>query len=50
MAWAVGLNWYLNKNIRASADFMHTDFKGGRSGTVTAQDENAVLTRMQFSF
>ena len=25
MAWAVGFNWYLNKNIRAAANFIQTD-------------------------
>lgn len=50
MAWAVGFNWYLNKNIRASANFMRTDFRGGRAGAVTAQEENAFFTRLQLSF
>jgi phosphate-selective porin len=50
MAWAVGFNWFLNKNVRAAANFMHTDFRGGRAGAVTAQDENAFFTRVQFSF
>jgi phosphate-selective porin OprO/OprP len=50
MAWAIGFNWYLNKNLRASANFFRTDFRGGRGGDVTAQDENAIFTRLQFSF
>ncbi len=49
-AWAVGLNWYLNKNLRASMNFFHTDFEDGRTGAVTRQDENAVFTRLQLSF
>ncbi len=49
-AWAVGFNWYLNRNIRAAANFFHTDFRGGRLGTVTAQDEKVFLTRIQLSF
>ena len=49
-AWAVGFNWYLNKNIRAAANFIQTDFRGGRGGAVTAQDEKVFLTRIQLSF
>ena len=50
MAWSAGLNWYLNKNIRTGVNFFHTNFKGGQSGSVTAQDENAFLTRVQLAF
>ena len=53
-AWAVGLNWYLNKNIRASVSFSHTafgEFTGKPSpGTVPAQDENVLFTRVQLAF
>jgi len=49
-AWAIGLNWYLNRNVRAYFDFNHTDFKGRSSGSVTAQDEDAFLTRIQLAF
>jgi phosphate-selective porin OprO/OprP len=49
-AWGLGLNWYLNKNLRATVDFFHTDFNGGRAGAVTRQDEDAVFTRLQISF
>src|SRR6185437_3235921 len=27
-AWAVGLNWYLNRNIRVNASYSHTSFGG----------------------
>jgi phosphate-selective porin OprO/OprP len=49
-ALGVGLNWYLNRNVRASANFIHTDFEGGEEGTVPRQDENAFLTRLQLAF
>lgn len=56
-AWAVGLNWYLNKNIRLSTSYSRTDFTGGGSATatsapgiVTRQPEDVWFTRLQLSF
>ncbi len=56
-AWAVGLNWFLNKNIRANLSFSHTVFNGYTgskppAGTlvVPAQDENVLFTRVQLAF
>ncbi len=61
-SWAVGVNWWLNKNARVMASFSHTSFEGGGSfnpidsstfvapATVSAQDENAFFTRLQLSF
>ncbi len=50
VAWGVGLNWYLNRNIRTSLDFIQTDFRGGATGEVSGQDENVFLTRVQLAF
>lgn len=61
-AWSVGLNWWLNKNIRVLTSFSYTTFDGGGTvnppvpatlvppGTVTAQDEKVFFTRVQLSF
>jgi phosphate-selective porin OprO/OprP len=54
-AWAVGLNWFLNKNIRVNASFSRTTFDGGGTGTsgagvVTQQPEEVVFTRLQLGF
>jgi len=51
-AWAVGVNWYLNRNIRANLGFSHTTFDGytGPTGTVPGQAENALFTRVQLAF
>ena len=27
--WSVGLNWYLNRNVKVSTSFSHTHFEGG---------------------
>ena len=53
-AWSVGLNWYLNKNIRADLSFSHTIFDGftGKKspGVVPAQSENVLFSRVQLAF
>jgi phosphate-selective porin OprO/OprP len=50
--WGVGLNWHLNRNVKASVNYINTDFKGGSKakGEVTAQDEDVILARLQLSF
>ena len=49
-AWGLGLNWFLNRNVRTSLNFIRTDFKGGANGSVTRQNENVFLTRAQVAF
>jgi phosphate-selective porin OprO/OprP len=52
-AWSVGLNWYLNKNIRVNASFSRTTFDSGVKGVTTAitkQPENVLFTRIQLAF
>jgi phosphate-selective porin OprO/OprP len=55
-AWSVGLNWWLNKNIKVMTSFSHTTFDGGGGAgssapaSVTRQDENVLFTRLQLGF
>jgi phosphate-selective porin OprO and OprP len=56
-AWAVGLNWYLNSNIRIDASFSRTTFTGGGTaaattapGSVSSHPEDVIFTRVQLSF
>ena len=54
-AWSVGLNWYLNRNIRANLSYSRTTFSSyaGSSfatGSVPAQPENVLFSRLQLAF
>jgi phosphate-selective porin OprO/OprP len=61
-AWSVGLNWWLNRNVRVLTSFSHTTFQGGGEvnpyipstttppATITHQDENIVFSRIQVAF
>ncbi len=53
--WEVGLNWYLNRNLKIGTSFARTTFEGGGTGasvpgTVTRKDENVLFTRVQLAF
>ena len=53
--WSLGLNWYLNRNVKVGASFAHTTFDGGGAGAsgvglVTHKDENVLFTRLQLAF
>ncbi|MES2308623.1 MAG: porin [Verrucomicrobiota bacterium] len=54
-AWAGGLNWYLNKNVRVNLSYHETQF--AQVGTnnpspalVPDQNEKVFITRLQFNF
>ncbi len=53
-AWAVGVNWYLNKNVKLNLDYETTAFKGGGGGTAAnpsdRENETALLNRFQIVF
>jgi phosphate-selective porin OprO/OprP len=49
-AWAVGLNWYLNKSVKLVVDYEQTSFDGGAAGGKDRCSEHVVLTRAQVSF
>jgi phosphate-selective porin OprO/OprP len=56
-SWSVGLNWYLNRNIRFSTSYSHTSFTDGASGSpattpgsVSSHPEDVFFTRLQLAF
>ena len=42
----MGLNWYLNRNVKYVVDFERTTFAGGATGG-DRRPENAILIRSQ---
>jgi phosphate-selective porin OprO/OprP len=49
-AWSAGVNWYLNRDLRANVSFSHTQFGDGSTGAVTRRSENVLFTRVQLAF
>ena len=52
-AWAVGVNWYLNNNIKIAADYEDTNFDNSYTtgyASVNRPNERSLFTRLQLSY
>jgi len=52
-SWGVGVNWYLNANLKLNLDYESTTFTGGvptPGTTPLATPEHVILSRVQFQF
>jgi phosphate-selective porin OprO/OprP len=48
--WAVGLNWYLNENLKWMLDYERTRFDGGAVNGGDREDTDAWLLRIALGF
>jgi phosphate-selective porin OprO/OprP len=49
-AGGLGLNWYLNRNLKIAADYELTRFDRGAAGGGDRPDEHSLFTRFQIAF
>jgi len=49
-AWSVGINWYLNRNLRWSFDYEQARFEGGAAADRDRADEKIAFSRFQIAF
>jgi phosphate-selective porin OprO/OprP len=49
-AYGVGLNWYLNQNVKWQLDYEISQFDGGTASGEDRGDENALFTRFALTF
>jgi len=48
--WAIGFNWYLNRNVKFMVDYARTSFTLGASGGHNRPKESAILTELQLAY
>jgi len=48
--YTLGLNWYLNPNVKWVLNYEHTSFEGGAPDGRDRPDEQAILTRVALGF
>lgn len=49
-SWTLGLNWYLNSNLKLVLNYLQTRLEGGAAAGADREDEEAVFTRVQVAF
>ena len=49
-SWGLGVNWYLNTNIKLALNYNNTRFDGGAAGGADRDDDKTVFTRLQLNF
>ena len=49
-AAGLGLNWYLNRNVKIAADYERTAFDRGAAAGADRPDEHSLFTRFQIAF
>lgn len=50
LSYGVGVNWHLNRNLKVTLNYGHTDFDAAPGNPFATQSEDVILSRVQFSF
>ena len=48
--WSLGVNWYLNPNVKMQFDYEHTGFRYGAAKGHDRPDESVLLSELQLQF
>ena len=46
----VGVNWYLNRNVKLQVNYDQTSFDGGAPAGADRKDEKVLFTRVQLAY
>ncbi len=46
----IGINWYLNRDVKLVADYEHTEFRMAPGSTTPLHSENVLMNRIQLAF
>lgn len=54
-SWALGVNWYLNQNVKIATNYEQTSYEGGAAGStlsnlINLKDEKTLFSRLQISY
>jgi len=49
-SWALGLNWYLSRNLKSSLTYEQSSFDGGEAKGADREDEQVLFARFQVNF
>ncbi|MGQ0530201.1 MAG: OprO/OprP family phosphate-selective porin [Panacagrimonas sp.] len=49
-SYTVGVNWYLNTNVKAVVNYTNTEFDGGAAAGADREEEKTVFARLQLAF
>jgi len=49
-SWTLGVNWYLNKNVKIATTYDQTSFDSAFANIKDREDEKALFTRFQVAY
>lgn len=50
LSLGLGVNWHLNRNLKFTLDYAHTEFEAASGNPFAETSEDVIISRLQFSF